>query len=297
MTTHRPPQLRTMIAASAVGLALILLASGPSPAQDDDRAARLEEMRRMARAFPKARVEGPTSADVPLRADPLHRWNDPTRAFSDGTLWSFGGPGRPVAAMTIELYPNENSVAMWSFEFVSLAAGPISVEGGEGFERGPRDRTPLGPDGVVRWSPRAAGVAFAGVAGAPGPAAGPADRLRQIKGIVERFSAREAFGEPERAYELRVLPRPIDRYADPAASVVDGAIFLFANGTNPELMLLIEAQGRAPSPAAWRFAAARLGQANLSLSLDRKVVWSTPPVRRADPGETYFNARRPRPDR
>jgi hypothetical protein len=296
------PAPRPWAPAFAVGLALLLVSVVAAPGQDprprdDDRAGRLEAMRRLARQFPKVTGRGPAGGDYPLRADPLHRWNDPTRAFSDGTLWTFGGPGRPAAAMTIEFYPKGESVAMWSFEFVSLSAGPIAAEGGEGFERGPGDRTPLGPDGKVRWTPQARGVAFEDVAGAPAPASNRADRLRQMKAIIERFSAREAFGEPVRSYELRALPRPIDRYADPAGAILDGAIFLFVNGTNPELMLLVEAQGSEAGPATWRFAPARLGQADLWVDLDRRQVWTTPAVRRADPEQSYFNARKPDGDR
>ena len=68
------------------------------------------------------------------------------------------------------------------------------------------------------------------------------------------------------------MPHPIDRYADPAKEQVDGAIFLFAHGTNPEVMVLIEAQGSAPKKATWRFAVARLTVALFEVTIDRKKV-------------------------
>jgi hypothetical protein len=49
-----------------------------------------------------------------------------------------------------------------------------------------------------------------------------------------------------------------------------------AHGTNPEIALLIEAQGQAAVSSEWRFAAARLGSAELHLSLDAGEVWQQP---------------------
>ena len=72
------------------------------------------------------------------------------------------------------------------------------------------------------------------------------------------------------------MPRPIDRYADPAKEQVDGAIFVFAHGTNPEVMVLIEAQGTSPKTASWRYAVAPLTVALFDVRLDRRVVCTVP---------------------
>ncbi len=43
---------------------------------------------------------------------------------------------------------------------------------------------------------------------------------------------------------LRLLPREIDRYAPGPRAASDGAIFLFANGRNPALLLVVETDGK-----------------------------------------------------
>jgi hypothetical protein len=126
------------------------------------------------------------------------------------------------------------------------------------------------------------------VPGAPKPAPNEPGRLRQAREIAARFTAEEVNRRNgERRYVLRLLPRPIYRYADPAASLLDGAIFVFANGTNPEVLLLIEARGEAPL-AAWSYGAARVSRAAPELFLDGRLVWSQPYVAAAGSGDPYY---------
>ena len=54
---------------------------------------------------------------------------------------------------------------------------------------------------------------------------------------------------------------------------MDGAIFAFAYGTDPELLMQIEARARKGSKH-WQVAFARLASAELSVQLEEKVVWS-----------------------
>jgi hypothetical protein len=64
-----------------------------------------------------------------------------------------------------------------------------------------------------------------------------------------------------------MLSQPIDRYEDTAAGIIDGAAFVFAYGTNPELLLLLECDA-----SGWRFAAARMSWAETVVELDGAVV-------------------------
>src|SRR5581483_4099946 len=104
------------------------------------------------------------------------------------------------------------------------------------------------------------------------------------------FSATEFY--QEKHYTLRPLPHPAHRYAVPSEGIVDGALFLFANGTNPEVMVFIEAQGGRPADANWRYAVARLSRAESTVPLDQKEFWTQPFADRPRPGETYFLARK-----
>jgi len=240
--------------------------------KDDESAIRLEEMTQIAHGFEFVTVDGATRTPAKPMPDPLHRWTDPTRPFSGGALWLWKSGGRPAAILGIELY------AAWSLEFVSLSTGLVEAQ-----------------DGQLRWKPRKAGVEFREIAGAPAPADDQPKRLRQIKDIVKRISASEFY--ENQTYALRLLAHPIDRYADPAAGVVDGAIFIYANGTNPEVLLLVEARRQDKGAPAWSFAAAPLTRAQPTLKLDGKDIWSSPTKEHTVPEDTYFDTLRGRGSR
>jgi hypothetical protein len=205
-------------------------------------------------------------------AEPLHRRTDPTRPFSGGALWAWRVSGRPVAVVGVEDY------GYWSLEFVSLSTGRLKADDGAG----------------TGWNPSKGGIAYREIPGAPEPAADPAGRLRQIRELARKFTGRENWDQRDHA--LRLLPHPIDRYADPGSGVMDGAIFLYANGTNPEILLMIEARRQGDAPPKWSFAAAPLGKASLYLNIGSREVWNCPDDSEHHPtaDEPYYVAHLPR---
>jgi hypothetical protein len=210
----------------------------------------------------------------------LHRWSDPTREFNDGALWVWGGKGRPLALTAIELYPDPSGGSYWSIELISLARGPLVAAAG-------------GQD--LHWAPPSSGLEMKPVPGAPRPAPTEAARSRQVREIATRFTAHQVNLRPvERRYDLRLLPRPIYRYADPDAGLLDGALFTFANGTNPEILLLVEATGQDLSESAWSYGLARISRAAPTVLLDGSEVWTQPYAARPGSADPYYTARIPR---
>jgi hypothetical protein len=51
-------------------------------------------------------------------------------------------------------------------------------------------------------------------------------------------------------------------------------MFVFSNGTNPEMLLVLEAQ-QADGAPQWRYALAPVSTAPLEASLDGNVIWTT----------------------
>jgi hypothetical protein len=267
--------------------------TAPAAKNVDDRAERLREMRDIASSFQAVTIDRGNRVPAAMAADPLYRWNDPTREFSDGTLWFWNSSGRPIGVVAIELYPQNKAFGtVWALEFTSLATRPIEVEGGKHFDRTYTDLYPPRADGRLRWAPPNGETEFREIAGSAVPAATDAERLRQMREIIKRFSARELFNSQE--YSLRLIPHPIDRYADSAWGLIDGAIFLYANGTNPELLLMLEARSGPERPATWTYAGAPLARAVVTLRLDRQDVWSHKSEEVPTPQDTYFLARKPR---
>src|SRR5262249_6049477 len=102
------------------------------------------------------------------------------------------------------------------------------------------------------------------------PADTPKARLAQMRQISRRFAVHETLEKGEKV-ECRLLPQPIDRYADEERKITDGAMFVFANGTNPELGLLLECDAD-----DWSYGVVRLSAAELFAELDGKQFLNAP---------------------
>lgn len=249
----------------------------PSPKEPDPRARRLEEMAILAKSIKIVAIDDRGKEIPTVRAEePLLRWTDPTREFSDGGMWVWRARGRPVALVGIERY------ALWGLEFVSLSPGLV---------RGKYEPA------RVSWRPQKAGAEFHVIASAPAPGKSEAVRFRQMRELATRFTAHEVWNG-QRHYALRLLPRPIDRYSSPASGTLDGGLFIFGNGTNPEILLMIEARRHGDDPAKWSFAAMPFSHAEVTLNLDAKEAWTSPSKDSGpatNPSDPYYDTLVPPP--
>jgi hypothetical protein len=100
---------------------------------------------------------------------------------------------------------------------------------------------------------------------APKPAATATARLVQMRQLARRFTAKERLKMD--SIECRLLTQPIDRYQSAAEKIVDGAIFAYANGTNPELGVVLESDGE-----RWLYGVFRLTSAEANVALDGQQV-------------------------
>ena len=83
---------------------------------------------------------------------------------------------------------------------------------------------------------------------------------------------------------LRLLPRPLHRYdlanaKDPDPKLLDGALFAFVLGTDPEVVLVLEAVVAKAEPAkeesaVWQYACVRATSGGLEVKHGDELVWS-----------------------
>ncbi len=111
-------------------------------------------------------------------------------------------------------------------------------------------------------------------------------RLLVMKSLMRRFTVSE--DHKGDSIVLRMLPRPIDRYADPDAGIVDGALFAFVYGTNPELIVALEFDG-----TNWRYATGRLSWAAIDVRFDEEVVATYEQIRAAPVDGSYLGGTHP----
>src|SRR5262249_12109720 len=109
----------------------------------------------------------------------------------------------------------------------------------------------------------------------PIPSNSPSVRLRQMKELAQDFSAK-IFGwgnDPKKEREeLRMLTKEYHRYEGQHPDILDGAVFAFVKGTDPEVTLQIEAC-KTEAGFQWQYAFSRRTSAELEGRLNGEVVW------------------------
>lgn len=191
------------------------------------------------------------------------RWANNARGSEDGTTVLYLHEGRPIAVACV--YPWERQLPR---DFCVLARVPIIAR----------------YQGAVVWRPQRTEVKLADIPDAPPPDENAAQRLRQMKSLAEQFGSTMLGWRADDSdrEELRLLPRPLYRYetdryesdrnhaAD--GDVLDGAVFAFVMGTDPESLLLIEAT-RHGDAAKWQYAFVRRTSGELEGRHRGQVVW------------------------
>lgn len=197
--------------------------------------------------------------EVPLKFQPksLLQWSNPAAGTIYGNVFIWTHEDRPQAIVSI--YKWYAPFTHGSVEFHSLSTGPIIAR----------------KDGNVVWQPEKGGVEWKTLPGKDAAADSPPRRLIQLRQIARRFAVEKTDRE-QITRQMRLLTQPIHRYASPAEGVVDGALFVFAQGTDPEVVLLLEATPEKNSKSlAWRYALVRLNHVKFVATYQQEQVWHT----------------------
>ena len=175
--------------------------------------------------------------------------------------------------LTLEFYDNDTVM----YELTSNAEPPQSVRG-VGWEWKPQDQ----PFDWTKIPVKAA------------PGATAKLRQSQLKLLIREFTASEEFND--QVHQLRVLPRPTYEYEDASRGILSGAVFVIANGTNAEILMLVEARAKTDEePPHWVAGFSRLATASLDVKYAKDEFWSSPNVAEYNPNrppraaEAYFS--------
>jgi hypothetical protein len=250
---------------------LLALVAGALHAEPDDEPADGEkrpQSKAMAAMFERAkaaRVSTENRPDPPitLLAEPLMHFSDPEINILNAGLWAYSDGGRPQALLKVEAHQWAGDVlpqVTWVHCFVSTSGDRLVAV------------WPNGP----RFMAREAGLKLETFPDGPQPAESRRARLTQMKQLARRFSSR-CIDESKDDLEMRLLPTPVHRYADPEAGVQDGAVFAFsASGTNPTLVLLVESFHPQGEAAKWQYSLSRMTVREMTVKLDDRVVYEQP---------------------
>ena len=244
--------------AMCVGQAEASDAAAASPANDRQAGvARLAQ-----RAIEEHQFTGVEGARLSPHPEPILRWSNPTVGEVYGDVYVWTDRGRPALVASIYRWFQPN----WGATLELCSLSPAAMKG----RTGERDF----------WRPAAGQLKWEAIADAAAPVATSPGRLSQIRRLATEFSAtvvdtRNVNAPVPRI--LRLMPQPLFRYPAPVdgADYIDGALFTFVEGTDPEVMLLIEATRRDGMPA-WRFGLARMNGDEMHVSHRGRPVWQVP---------------------
>ena len=204
-----------------------------------------------------------------METAPVLRWPNPTRAVPDGATFVWALDGRPLAMGCIWQFRG------LGFAFHSLSHEPIQATRG----------------GKEVWKCDKPGFTLERFAGSPVPAKTPAPRAKQMRDLARRFNCRLVGQGKE---DLRLLTQPLYVWDRKGDKLPDLALFAFVQGTDPEVILLLETTD-AGNGQEWRYALTRRSMAALEADLDGKKVWSVPGSA-GTRGEAWFQSGLPDPD-
>jgi hypothetical protein len=253
----------------------LIIASVIGQSQNAKVDARLEFMKSEAASY-RISKRGDRATPLTFREEPAFRLGkQPADDVEEGAIFLWlGEDGRPEASLQLFLVKNAGAPkGVWAHEFNSLSAGSLA---------GTRRERPS-------WSPASSGVDYHRLddGDVPKPAGARAFRARQMRAIAQSFRVTDYFKDKSWT-ELRLLPTPIARYGSEGAAVIDGALFAFVTGTDPEACVFVEARQGKNGPE-WFYALGPFTCYSLKAEYKNKEVWDLPRRRpNGNPNEAYY---------
>jgi len=238
----------TLVGVAWFGLAVVGLGNDPAAKTDADSTDRID---RFAKGYKLSL--GADKLPLEMQPEPVLRWPNATRDTREGATFVWTLNGRPEAIGCVW----ENG-GYWAHAFHSLSTSKLIAQ----------------HDSRTFWQPEKPGIEFSPFPQAPEPADSAVKRLLQMKDLARRFKSRLSDAN-RKSEELRLLPRPIYRYKTERKDLIDGALFAFVQGTDPEVVLVLEADRR-DGKSEWRYALTRRTGMAVEADLDEKTIWSLP---------------------
>jgi hypothetical protein len=211
-------------------------------------------------------------ATFELVPEPVFRHTQSVRGDDIGAVYVWvDKQGRPAVVGVTFAYSLNDSVRRSHVELHSLYPAPITAKF--------RDRD--------LWESRTPGLKWHPFPGeTPTPADTAARRLLQLRQLARRFEGHTTDFQQKR-WELRQVATPIFTYDVGSSETLGGAMFAFCQGTDTEIVLLIEARAMADGQEFY-FAYAPFTDYDIVLTVDDQNVEEAPKGTYRENGNPHF---------
>lgn len=196
-------------------------------------------------------VEGREAAPL-LRPEPLLNWQNAERQGQLGSIFVCTHEGRPELIISIFTFAGKSGLRH-RHELISMSDKAMKVM----------------HDGERVWKPRAAALEGKEVQDIGPPESTAVRRLNQMRAIMRQMEG-QLFTDP--LSKLNLLPQPLFRYTCEPKGVLDGAIFAMALGTDPDILVMVEAR-KSPNGERWFVVPFRSHLIGLELKYRGESIW------------------------
>lgn len=222
----------------------------PTIAPPTERELADERIQFMKKALARYTIRVGEQKEPATVNDPCLRWSNPINGAPDGIVAVYAHRrGRPTAVGQFFL----NFQKRWVNEFTIIPQSDVTI---------------MRSDRVI-WKPSEYVCKFTDLPHSPTPADKAALRLTQMRAVAEDFSAFNYLRGTKQ--DLRLLRQPVYRYSE-QEKIVDGALFVFVIGTDPECCLLVEAY-QVGMDSRYRYAVAPMSIRRLEVDYKKRRVW------------------------
>lgn len=256
----------------------------PNNGRDDSADARVAEAlattTEAAKHYQFRMSGGDRTKTLDFHPKSVLRWSNPVIGVVYGNVFVWTHEGRPeVIGSLLQWY---SPFKHGTHEFHSLSQS--QVEGTR--------------DGAVIWEAVPPGIRRKQVPESPIVGDSPLTRLRQMRAIARQFKI-ESTNRDAKTTDLRLLSQPIFRYGDAKSKVIEGALFSFVQGTDPEVILLVEARENESGSLEWNYGLMRMATLKFVAHYQSREVWRVEilPFKEAMAGRgayTLLRAKRPK---
>lgn len=208
------------------------------------------------------RLQGDSDESLRLHQFPVLRWSNPVidNGTTHGECFVWTKSGRPEVFASIFSYRS------------SRARDQTKRTVAHAFNSLSRQALVASHAGEVFWAPDQPGAEFLPIPDAPSPGSTRPLRLVQMRRLAREFTATSGGTDGDEELGLRLLPQPVYRHTGESEDVLDGALFVFVTGTDPEVLLMIEVR-RVGSESLWHAVAARHSHLTLRVQHRGIEVW------------------------
>jgi len=201
---------------------------------------------------------GPEESPATLSKQSLLRWSNSLNGDVYGDCYLWAVESRPVSFLSAYevIGPQSNR----NLTFQSLCPRPLVAK----------------VNGKIVWSPESAGIEWTelNVEGNRPRNVEAAQRfLRTISNTFEGLISE--VDDEQKLRQLRLLSQPIYKYETDGNSTA-GALFAFADGTDPEILMLLEVGLQSESKV--RYALVRQNHRRLVVKREMETIWELPQI-------------------